>query len=294
VNYSTIAVIYNPNSTGSSESIARRFIDELSARLPKQNIQLIPTEYPKHGEELAYSIAKASPRPLIISSSGDGGYHEIVNGAMKAQHEGATPTTGILPAGNANDHYRNLHTADTVEAIATDTPLTIDLLKLSGTVGGQPFERYGHSYIGFGITPHIGKELNKTKLSLLKETLIVIRTLFSFKSTRLIIKGKRRSFDSIIFSNIDSMSKYFTISKPSDVTDGLFEVTIFKRRHRLKLVGMLVKAGVIGVSHNVRTDRYQLRTIRPTLVQVDGEIIRLDAESDVVISVEPRVLRCIV
>jgi diacylglycerol kinase (ATP) len=106
--YPLIAVIYNPNSTGSSKELATEFSKRLKKRLPDQAIELIATEHAGHGEEIAYELAKKYKRPLIISSSGDGGYHEVINGLMKAQHEGAHPVAGLLPAGNANDHHRNV------------------------------------------------------------------------------------------------------------------------------------------------------------------------------------------
>ena len=58
--YSTIAIIYNPNSTGSSKDLADDFKTAIKKRLPKQKIELIATEYAGHAEELAYEISKKS------------------------------------------------------------------------------------------------------------------------------------------------------------------------------------------------------------------------------------------
>ena len=195
--YTTIAVIYNPISTGPSESLAKGFVDRLKQALPKQKIELIATEHAKHAEELAYSIAKASRHALIISSSGDGGYNEVVNGAMKAQAEGARVTTGLLPAGNANDHFRNLNKKDIVELIVNDEAKTIDVLKVSSTTGGKPVQRYAHSYIGVGLTPIVGKELNKTKLNVVTEVWVVARALLGLRSVRLKINNQVRRYEKI-------------------------------------------------------------------------------------------------
>ena len=119
--FSTIAIIYNPNSTGSSRKLAEEYANILQKRMPAQKIELIGTEHAGHAEELAYSIAKNSKHPLIISSSGDGGYNEVINGAYKAREEGANPITSLLPAGNANDHFRNLSSDDLVEHIVNET-----------------------------------------------------------------------------------------------------------------------------------------------------------------------------
>ncbi len=294
MNYSTVAIIYNPNSTGSSESMAKEFAAELQRAIPEQSIDLIATEYAGHAEKLAYDIATSSNRPLIISSSGDGGYHEVINGAMQAQAEGAHPTTSLLPAGNANDHYRNLHDTDLIEQIISGKTTAIDLLKLSSQSDGEPIERYAHSYIGFGLTPLVGKELNKVKLSLFIEFFVVARALFTIKPVRLKIGPKARSYESVIFSNVDEMSKYLKISQPSSVHDGKFEVTIFKRRNKLRLIMTLLKASLQGVQEDQQVSEFTLSTVRSTLVQADGEIIRLDAKATVAITVAAGALTCVV
>src|SRR3982750_2899542 len=106
--YDAITIIYNPNSTGPSEAKARVLHEDLIKRRKRTKITLTPTKRAGHAEDLAYKAAHANRRALIISSSGDGGYHEVINGALRAQLEGAKPTVGLLPAGNANDHYHSL------------------------------------------------------------------------------------------------------------------------------------------------------------------------------------------
>ncbi|MDB5167151.1 MAG: putative lipid kinase [Candidatus Saccharibacteria bacterium] len=294
MSYSTIAIIYNPNSTGSGEVLARDLEEQIHTRLPNQKVELIETGHAGHGEELAYSIALSSKNPLIISSSGDGGYHEVINGIMRAQKKGLKITTGLLPAGNANDHYHNLHTRDIIDQIVSNETTKIDLLKIVGTSKGKRVERYAHSYIGFGLTPIVGNELNKTKLTPLNEFWIVARSLFAIKPIRLKIGDKTRHYESIIFSNVDVMSKYLKISQPSSVTDGKFEVTIFKRHNKLKLIMLLLQASVKALKEDEQVSEFSLKTVRNTLVQADGEIMTLDGHSDVSITIEPRVLTCII
>ena len=67
---------------------------------------------------------------------------------MRAQQTGAMPTTGLLPAGNATDHYHNLHTTDTVKQILTADISEVDLLLIKTRRSGKAWERYAHSYIG--------------------------------------------------------------------------------------------------------------------------------------------------
>jgi diacylglycerol kinase family enzyme len=292
--YSTIAVIYNPNSTGSGEKLARQFEAKVREQLPKQKIELVQTEHAGHGEELSYEIAKASKHPLIVSSSGDGGYHDVVNGAMRATREGFAPTTSLLPAGNANDHYTNLHTTDLVEQIVSGEPGRIDVLKITSKVEGRKFRRYAHSYIGFGLTPFVGDALNKEKLNPVKEVFVVARALLTIKPVRLKIGRKPRAYESVIFSNIDVMSKYLKISQPSSVTDGKFEVTIFTRRNKLRLILLLLDTSLRGVKEDTQVRKFSLKTVNETLVQADGEIFTLDAKTRTIISVEKQALQTII
>lgn len=292
--YTTIAVIYNPNSTGSSKVLAEAFEKQVHEKLPNQKVELIATEYAGHAKELAYSIAKNSKNPLIISSSGDGGYNEVVNGAMKAQNEGFTVTTGLLPAGNANDHFHNLHDKGVIDLIADGETKNIDLLKITGIVKGKELQSYAHSYIGVGLTPKIAEELNKTKLNAFKETWLVAKLLFKVKSIRLRVNNKVRHYESIIFSNVDRMSKYLTVSQPSRVTDGKFEVTIFRRRNKIQLIQTLLKASTFGVKEDAKVDNFTFETLEATLVQADGEIIMLDAGTHAKVTIEKQTLRCIV
>jgi len=292
--YTTIAVIYNPNSTGSSKELAETFAAAVRKLLPKQKVELIATEHAGHAEELAYSLAKASKHPLIVSSSGDGGYNEVINGALKAQREGAHPTTGLLPAGNANDHFTNLNKHDLVELVAKDVTRNIDVLKFTYTKNGTQIERYAHSYIGFGLTPFVGKELNKNKLNLINEVWIVARAILGVKSVKLTVGAKTRRYDSIVLSNIDKMSKYLKISQPSGITDGKFEVTTFRKRNKISLIGMLLKASFIGLKEDAKVSTYTVRTINKTILQADGEIVTIDAHTTVTITAEKQLLNCVI
>jgi diacylglycerol kinase family enzyme len=292
--YGAITIIYNPKSTGSSQAMARAFERNLLAKLPKQKVTLRPTEYAGHAEELAYALAKESKNPLIISSSGDGGYHEVVNGVMRAQKEGHRATAGLLPAGNANDHHRNLHTEDLIESIVAGKERSIDVLTLEGVSKGKSVQRYGHSYIGFGLSPFVASQLNKNKLNVFNQVWFFVQALVSQKSVKLNLDGKNHHYDSVIFSNVPSMSKYLKISKPSRVDDGMFEVTIFRRRNKMQLTTLLLKAIVTGVEEDVRVKSFKLRTVKETLVQIDGEIATLDPRSEVRIGIEKQSLNCIV
>jgi diacylglycerol kinase (ATP) len=144
MHYSKATIIFNPNSTGPSAAYAKDLKSNLQKKYPKLNIDLHPTKYAGHAEKLAYDAAMSSKRPLVISSSGDGGYNEVINGIMKAQNKGAKPTCAVLPAGNANDHSRTLQAKPLLKAIQNESEKNIDLLKININNGSHVNFRYAH------------------------------------------------------------------------------------------------------------------------------------------------------
>ena len=292
--FSKIVVIYNPNNTGSGRQMADDFIRDIKRKLPSQSVALVATEHAGHAEEIAYRMSKTKGRPLVVSSSGDGGYNEVINGIMKAKSEGFSPVAGLIPAGNANDHHRSLNTKDIVEAVVAGEVQKIDLLELRYAEGEDTQSRFAHSYIGVGLTSKVGRELNKSKLNVIKEIFIAGRVFFNAKPTKLRVDGEINRYDSIVFSNIDSMSKYIQLSKESSVTDGKFEVTELKSRYKLKILSALVKSTLVGFDQGVHTSEFRFETVNKTSIQVDGEIIALTPGSTVVVSSRKQILECIV
>ena len=291
--YSAISIIYNPKSTGHSKVHAQELAKVLRQTPLKDKVQVIPTKYAGHAEELAYELTKATPRPLIISSSGDGGYNEVINGVMKAQQEGATPVTGLLPAGNANDHYHSLHKSSTESQILSGKKHRIDLLRLS-TFESEPLQRFAHSYIGFGLTPQVGEELNKVDLNAFKELAIAARAFMDLKAIKLRVKGELKQYDSLIFSNVQKMSKVLSLSDSAAMHDGKFEITEFAHRSKPALMLTLLKAATRGLSVTNRAAKFTFETTDPLTVQLDGEIFQIRANTKVKIEIVPKVLRCVV
>ncbi|MDN5275840.1 MAG: diacylglycerol kinase catalytic region [Candidatus Saccharibacteria bacterium] len=292
--YSKITIIYNPVSTGSSEELARKLLDQIKTTMPELSVELIGTEYASHAEELAYAAAMATEHPLIVASSGDGGYHEVVNGLMKARGEGSQATAGLVPAGNANDHYHHMHDQDIIERIKNHQESTIDLLKFEGQIKGKTVVRYAHSYIGMGLTPQVGAELNKTDLNVFKEVAIVGKALLNNQAVKLRIKGRLRRYDSVICSNISKMSKVLRIADEAHPNDGRFELTLFRQRNRLKLISRLLRTATTGLRGKRRRTEFMFETVEPTLIQLDGEIMELDAQERYRIRIAPDHLQCIV
>jgi diacylglycerol kinase family enzyme len=284
-----VIIIYNPNSTGDGEKNARA----LQAQLKKTShitVTLQPTKHAGHAEEIIRDLPQTR-HAMVISSSGDGGYHEVINGALLRSKHGEHLITGLLPSGNANDHYRAVHHGDVIKRITTGDVQMIDALKV--TV--DKWTRYAHSYAGIGLTPHIGEKLTQAKLNPFNEVWLTIRYYFSSRPVKIRTDDGIRRYDSLIFSNIERMSKYMTLSSAAKVDDGKFEVTGSKAGAPGTLMKHLFKASTSGLTDEaVHVTSYSFTSLRPFALQLDGEVFHFDARSKVTISIAPKAINCII
>lgn len=285
--FERVYLIYNPNSTGDSQAIAKKFKKDLTKLRLDCEIKLQKTTHAGHGEELGYELSKKGPQTLLISVSGDGGYHELVNGVMKAVDEGFdAPICAVLPGGNANDHYTNISSRSLFEAVEDDALTTIDLLKVE-----TDKVRYAHSYAGLGLTPLIAVELNKYKLSVVKETWLALKTFWKFKPFTIIEDGKKSIFDSLIIANIGVMAKHLTLNSDSSLQDGRFEVLKWPHNSKLILVKTLVTAAIGKPQDPESVKELSFKTVTKLPMQLDGELILLGSDQTVKITCLQKKLR---
>jgi diacylglycerol kinase (ATP) len=290
VPYSSITIIYNPNSTGNSPTLAQKLAADIKARLQDVDLQLIETEYAGHAEELAYQTALASKSPLIISVSGDGGYNEVINGAMKATDAHDThPICAILPAGNANDHHKSVAERPLIEAIVDKGLAQLDLLQVSF----KGHERYAHSYVGLGLTPFIARELNKHKLSVFKETWLAVKTYWRFHPFTISHQGQTRQFDSILMANISRMAKHLTLTQDNDLQDGKFELLQWPHRNKLMLAAPIIRAMLGKPIPSQKASTFTFTSHSPLPIQLDGELLEIPPATEVTVRCLPKKLRTI-
>ena len=286
-------VIFNPNSTGPSERNARRFAKRLERSGVAEDVKLLPTDHAGHAREIVAELSGRKGKYLVVASSGDGGYNEVVNGAMVVLESGTNIVTSLLPSGNANDHYKALHKPYVLRRIKNGTVRSIDVLQISGTVNGKPWKHFAHSYIGFGLSSEIGRELNKADLNPVNELIITAKAFVAFKPFTAKVNGKKQQYQSIIVSNVGKMSKFLSLSKKAKVDDGLFEV-ITSEPTKAKMIAALAKSATVGMPHESQVRSYSLEAIDALPVQCDGEVFTLDAGSKVRVTLLKHALHCVV
>lgn len=291
LHFKSIVIIYNPNSTGGAGEAAENLEQQLRERLPSTRLKVLKTKRAKHAIELARSAVLEHDKPLLISVSGDGGYHEVINGAMLA----GKPFIGaIYPAGNANDHRRTTKRHDLVEAIIQGKVTTIDLLHAQITSGKSSQGSYAHSYIGLGISPVVATELNRHTLNRLKEAMLVWRTFRQYQPFKIKLEnGRTKEFNSLVFANINQMAKVLTLSDDGKPTDGKFEVITWPATSKLQLALLAIKAAVSSLGKQPQVSTYSFQTVVDMLMQMDGEVVELMAGSRVEITAAAGALKTI-
>lgn len=287
-----VVIIYNPYSTGPSKEQALEFAATLKAAKKSLSVECLATQYPGHAEELARKYAGENRPLLLISSSGDGGYHELINGALSVP-EGKL-ITGLLPGGNANDHYNAIHTEDVVDRILRAQVTTIDTIRVDARIKGEAWTRYAHSYAGIGLTSQIGETLTKTRLNRFREIWIVVTHLFTHSPVKIRRHGRTHHYNSVIFSNIARMSKVLTLTENASFTDGKMEVTEGESRHLFSLVAHFLLGALSGFKTERRMKSYVFTCVRKTSMQLDGEVYYFPAGTEVRVRVEQGNLHCII
>lgn len=292
--YQHITVIYNPKSTGKSQELAEQFVIVAKATWPKVDIALQPTKRAGHAEELAATAAKKRGEVLVVSASGDGGYNEVVNGVIKSGVSLAHVTCLVLPAGNANDHSRTLHKTPIIDRLKAAKELKIDLLKVVLNNGGKTSAHYAHSYAGLGLTPEVGKELNRHDLNSFNEKVLAAKTVRKLEPVRILHAGKERTYQSLVFSNINRMAKVLTFTGSDMPTDGKFEVIAFRTKTKFGMLMKVLKAALWFVRPQTVTERYDFTALHNMTMQLDGEIVELKKGTAVTVQIAPKALSTLI
>jgi len=294
--YSAVSIIFNPKSTASNRVNTEAYSRQLQDELPDTPVAIIPTEYAGHAEKLAYELARATPKPLIISASGDGGYNEVVNGVMRARAQGADVVTGLLPAGNANDHYRSMQAGKLQPQSLRKRMRRIDLLHITVTHGGQSWQRYAHSYTGIGLTANVIQKLNQIALNPVNEWVVAARMIYNSPPVTVLVRGQQHRYDSLVFSNIGRLAKVFVLSSSSKIDDGKFEVIALESKTKAALMRSVARALTMPaeqVADVAQVASFTFQTVEKTTMQMDGETITLEPDTKVTIRSARHALHCL-
>lgn len=275
-----IAIIFNPKSTGDAAKMAKDLCDSVNGyhEVIKTKALLYPTKHAGHATEIADMIVRKHDKPLLVSVSGDGGYNEVINGAMTAKLSvrGAQPVVAVMAAGNANDHKRVTRgEVPLIRLIKRAQIKPLDLLEIIAKAPGFELRRFAHSYIGLGITSEVGKQLNRSGKGLINEIRVIAKTFGKFEPFIVDRDGVQEHYDSLVFANINEMAKVVQLDDTKTIRDGKFEVVSIKHRGKLHLATTVAGAALSGFSHSPSYQTYSFRLLDAQPIQLDGEIEHL-------------------
>ena len=286
-----IAFIINPTA---GRNKGEKIYKELEDILTKYSYQtnLFRTQKPLHATELASSLKEECD--VIVAVGGDGTIHEVANGII-----GSNCKLGIIPVGTGNDFVKILNIPfnliDALNLILNARTRMIDV----GNVNGK----YFINGLGIGFDAWVVKKSFSVKK--LRGNLVylysVLTTLFSYKSTHLIIEMNDLQFDNEYFmltvGNGPALGGGFRLTPNARIDDQLFDLCLINTMSINQILINLLKVYSGNHIHHPRVETYQTKKLLvksdiPFAAHVDGEILGFEI-TNLDISIVPNALEVI-
>jgi YegS/Rv2252/BmrU family lipid kinase len=287
-----VGIVRNPVSGGGKMQSRWHAIESaIHNQFPSCDIVL--TGAPGHASVLAHDFAKDG-YDLVIAVGGDGSIGEVADGLLR--FEGERPALSIISSGTGADFARNFELpceADRlVSAIANATPRAIDAGKVTyiredGTTGTRHFVNIG----SLGVSGPTSRAVNAVKhrgkaSGKLMFQYHTIRELLRYKFQDVMISlDGAEPFEAriavVVVANAPWFGGGMKIAPQADMTDGQFDVLVFRAASKLKLLLDMnqVYSGTHLQNPLVSLHRARSVEVRPSgnlpvnaaLVDVDGE-----------------------
>ncbi len=305
----TAKIILNPYA-GRWKALQKR--PEIITALQSAGIdfEMVLTEAPNHGTELAYQAAKQGFSP-IISAGGDGSYSEVMNGiVLAAQETHSDPTPlGVLPLGTANDLMVNLglptDLAGAIKVIAAGKTRRIDLGQVTARdISGEIQKtRYFDNNSAIGLEPRVTLEQQRIpwlrgSIRYLIATLIAVAKNPQWDMHLQWDGGEYRGPVTLVTAGNNPLTGgVFYMAPHADPFDGKLNCVyghIASRMQILRVLPQTMKAGAGNyvehpAIHEVDLTWLKIHTYQPTPLHADGEI-QFEATQDIEYHILPAYL----
>ncbi len=288
----TAKVILNPYAGRWKGLQKRRDIEDV-LKTAGVKFELVVTEAPNHGKELAFQAAMNGYAP-IISAGGDGSVSEVMNGIVAAaqdSHSEPVPL-GVLPLGSANDLVVNLHLPVDLEGaakvITRGVSRQIDLGEVTAwdLASKRSVKRYFDNNSAIGLEPSIS--LIQQRISWLhgSSRYILAALLGVVKNPQWTMRlewdgGEYTGPATLVTAgNCPLTGGVFYMAPHADPFDGKLDFVYGYEPHRLQILQLLPKTMKAGEGsyvehpaiHEIRVSRLKIHTDQPTPLHADGEI----------------------
>jgi diacylglycerol kinase (ATP) len=256
---------------------------ERACRKIALDYELVLTEAPNHGIELAREAALAGYSP-VVSAGGDGSISEVVNGLMQAAGDDVAVPLGIIPLGTADDFADMLGLEKEVEAacrvILAGHTRVVDV----GRVNGRFFDNNS----AIGLEPMV--TITERRMERLKGTaryiLAALKAIINHEPWHVRLAWDDGEYEGmaalVSVGNTRRTGGAFWMTPRAEPDDGYLDFVFAGKLGRLKLLRLLPTT--FDGSHVERPEVTYTRTTRlaiecdpPTPIQADGELFDLSA-----------------
>ena len=237
----------------------------------KFDVELVYTEYAKHGTELARNAAEKGV-DIVVAVGGDGSLNDIVSGIY-----GSKTILGIIPKGSGNGLARTLGIPLKIEeAIAV-----INQMKLHALDVGKANDHLFISNAGVGFDAVVTKKFEgNEKRGLLTYVKIITQKIWTYKARHwnITIDGQslREKAFMITVANGKQLGYNFHVAPQAVMDDGLLDLVLIRNFPRIfgGIIALQAFSGILDKSPFVKTFRgksIQLHSANNTLMQADGD-----------------------
>ena len=296
----TAKIILNPYA-GRWKGLQKRDEIEKTMKSVGMEFELVMTEAPNHGAELAHQAAKNGFTP-IISAGGDGSVSEVMNGIVAAAQDTNTEPVplGVLPLGTANDLVVNLGLPPDLQGaakvIAAGYTRRIDLGEVTAWDASKSTgkKRYFDNNSAIGLEPTI--TLIQQRIPWLRGSIryIMAALLGVVKNPQwkmhLQWDGGEYSGPATLVTagNNPLTGGVFYMAPHADPFDGKLNCVYGYMQSRLQILRLLPRTMKAGIGnyiehpaiHEINVSWLKIHTDQPTPLHADGEI-QFEATRDI-------------
>lgn len=162
-----VKVILNPYANR-WKALERKNETETALKQAGLDFDLVITEYPRHGTELALKATQEG-YTTIVSAGGDGSIHEVINGILQGMAaQPNNPKVGVMPLGSANDLVVNLKLPldlqEAARVIANGSVTWMDIGRVTYTQDDKIHTEFFDNNSAIGLEPTITLIQQKIKV----------------------------------------------------------------------------------------------------------------------------------
>ena len=286
-----ILFIVNPFAgTSTKKNISDLILQFLDST--KYDHEIVFTEYPNHGKELAQKAVEEGI-DIVIANGGDGTVNEVASAII-----GSETTFGLIPGGSGNGFSMHLGLGRSfnraMNAINTGKTIKIDTCKLNGA--------FYVNVAGFGFDARIAYLTKANKVRGFKHyftTTLKEAKKFQAQHLKLDIDGKlvEGKYAAAVVANASRYGYNFTIAPTAQLTDGVLDIMLIKEASVYRYFLSAYRFFTKSLHLSRLTETYQGTHIRitadnPVHYHLDGE--GHDALKEFDIQIYPQSLNVIV